>query len=39
LQLEVIVSFRQLDLIMHPVIMRLIDVKWEMFGRYISADS
>ncbi|XP_076824501.1 uncharacterized protein LOC143470328 isoform X2 [Clavelina lepadiformis] len=31
--LEVIVTYRQLDLIMHPVITRLIDVKWEQFGR------
>uniref|UniRef100_H2ZHL3 Ion transport domain-containing protein n=1 Tax=Ciona savignyi TaxID=51511 RepID=H2ZHL3_CIOSA len=29
----VIVSFRQLELIMHPVIMRMIDIKWEQFGR------
>ncbi|XP_076824504.1 uncharacterized protein LOC143470330 isoform X2 [Clavelina lepadiformis] len=31
--LEVIVQYRQLELIMHPVIKRLIDVKWEQFGR------
>uniref|UniRef100_F6VFN8 Ion transport domain-containing protein n=1 Tax=Ciona intestinalis TaxID=7719 RepID=F6VFN8_CIOIN len=31
--LEVIVSFRQLELIQHPVIMRMIDIKWNKFGR------
>ncbi|XP_072007308.1 uncharacterized protein [Engystomops pustulosus] len=31
--LEVIVQSRQLDIIMHPVIQKLIEVKWRFFGR------
>ncbi|KAM3929339.1 uncharacterized protein RB166_007111 isoform 1-T2 [Leptodactylus fuscus] len=31
--LEVIVQSRQLDIIMHPVIQKLIEVKWKFFGR------
>ncbi|XP_063777394.1 transient receptor potential channel pyrexia-like isoform X2 [Pseudophryne corroboree] len=31
--LEVIVRSRQLDIIMHPVIQKLIEVKWNLFGR------
>ncbi|XP_072269334.1 transient receptor potential cation channel subfamily A member 1-like [Pyxicephalus adspersus] len=31
--LEVIVQARQLDIIMHPVIQKLIEVKWNFFGR------
>ncbi|KAM8966809.1 uncharacterized protein RCH25_025436 [Pelodytes ibericus] len=31
--LEVIVQSRQLDIIMHPVIQKLIDMKWNSFGR------
>ncbi|KAM4688899.1 uncharacterized protein O3C94_006999 [Discoglossus pictus] len=31
--LEVIVQSRQLDIIMHPVIQKLIEVKWNAFGR------
>ncbi|MEE6463151.1 hypothetical protein FKM82_005801, partial [Ascaphus truei] len=31
--LEVIVQSRQLDIIMHPVIQKLIDMKWKSFGR------
>ncbi|XP_067833410.1 transient receptor potential channel pyrexia-like [Heptranchias perlo] len=30
--LEVIVQYRQLDLIMHPVVQKLIHVKWKRFG-------
>ncbi|XP_051879492.1 transient receptor potential channel pyrexia-like [Pristis pectinata] len=30
--LEVIVQFRQLDLIMHPVVQKLITIKWKRFG-------
>ncbi|XP_056378709.1 uncharacterized protein LOC130274414 isoform X2 [Hyla sarda] len=33
LPLEVIVQSRQLDIIMHPVIQKLIEVKWKFFGR------
>ncbi|XP_072017913.1 LOW QUALITY PROTEIN: uncharacterized protein [Amphiura filiformis] len=32
--LQVVVQYNQLDLIMHPVMQRLIDVKWEKFGKY-----
>nr|AAI70078.1 XCAT2 protein [Xenopus laevis] len=31
--LEMIVQNRQLDIIMHPVIQKLIEVKWKLFGR------
>ncbi|XP_018414959.1 PREDICTED: transient receptor potential channel pyrexia-like [Nanorana parkeri] len=31
--LEVIVQARQLDIIIHPVIQKLIEVKWKFFGR------
>ncbi|XP_053322428.1 transient receptor potential cation channel subfamily A member 1-like [Spea bombifrons] len=31
--LEVIVQSRQLDIIMHPVIQKLIEIKWKKFGR------
>ncbi|XP_038666107.1 transient receptor potential channel pyrexia-like [Scyliorhinus canicula] len=31
--LEVIVQYRQLDLIMHPVVQKLIQIKWKRFGR------
>ncbi|KAM4704918.1 uncharacterized protein WCC33_009732 [Rhinophrynus dorsalis] len=31
--LEVIVQSRQLDIIMHPVIQKLIEIKWKSFGR------
>ncbi|XP_053571917.1 transient receptor potential cation channel subfamily V member 6 [Bombina bombina] len=31
--LEVIVQSRQLDIIMHPVIQKLIEIKWNRFGR------
>ncbi|XP_075681857.1 uncharacterized protein LOC142651276 isoform X2 [Rhinoderma darwinii] len=31
--LEVIVQSRQLDIIMHPVIQKLIEIKWRFFGR------
>ncbi|KAM5158169.1 uncharacterized protein ACMZJ9_009416 [Mantella aurantiaca] len=31
--LEVIVQARQLDIILHPVIQKLIEVKWKFFGR------
>ncbi|XP_067888781.1 uncharacterized protein [Heterodontus francisci] len=31
--LEVIVQYRQLDLIMHPVVQKLIHIKWKRFGR------
>eukprot|EP00062_Callorhinchus_milii_P017712 gi/632970450/ref/XP_007901656.1/ PREDICTED: transient receptor potential channel pyrexia-like [Callorhinchus milii] len=30
--LEVIVQYRQLDLIMHPVVQKLIEIKWKHFG-------
>nr|WDP79884.1 transient receptor potential cation channel subfamily A member 1-8 [Apostichopus japonicus] len=31
--MSVIVQFNQLELIMHPVIQRLIDIKWRKFGK------
>uniref|UniRef100_UPI00398E77B1 transient receptor potential channel pyrexia-like n=1 Tax=Pristiophorus japonicus TaxID=55135 RepID=UPI00398E77B1 len=31
--LEVIVQYRQLDLIMHPVVQKLIKIKWKHFGK------
>ncbi|GCC29704.1 hypothetical protein chiPu_0008146 [Chiloscyllium punctatum] len=33
IQLEVIAEYRQLDLIMHPVVQKLIQIKWKRFGR------
>lgn len=32
-QLEIIVSQGKLDLIMHPVVLKLITVKWNLYGR------
>ncbi|XP_071835880.1 uncharacterized protein [Apostichopus japonicus] len=32
--MSVIVQFNQLELIMHPVIQRLIDIKWRKFGKW-----
>ena len=31
--LQVVVLYKQMELIMHPVFQRLIDVKWDLFGR------
>ena len=31
--LEVITSYNDFDLIMHPVIQKCIEIKWRMFGR------
>lgn len=32
-QLEIIVNQGKLDLIMHPVVLKLITVKWNLYGR------
>jgi len=34
--LEAIVEHQQIDLILHPVITRLIDVRWQQFGRRVA---
>nr|XP_039272918.1 transient receptor potential channel pyrexia-like isoform X2 [Styela clava] len=31
--LQVIVSYKQLDIIMHPVILKMLELKWSKFGR------
>ncbi|XP_065055381.1 transient receptor potential cation channel subfamily A member 1-like isoform X4 [Rhopilema esculentum] len=32
--IEVILQYNQLDLIMHPVFQKLLDVKWNLFGKW-----
>ena len=34
--LQVIVQYSELELIMHPAIRRLLDVKWDLFGKWSS---
>lgn len=31
---QVILQYNQLDLIMHPVFQKLLDVKWNLFGKW-----
>ena len=36
LQLQVLVRYRRLELVLHPVVLKLIHMKWKKFGRWAS---
>ena len=39
LQMQVCVAYKQLDLITHKSLSRLIKLKWTNFGKYVKSDN